>query len=80
VNWNLADAKNRLSEVLSKASKDGPQTIRRRSEDFVVLSKAKYEKLVGKQPTFTDWLLSGPPIDRLDLPPRDRSPMRRVEL
>ncbi|HZZ44548.1 MAG TPA: type II toxin-antitoxin system prevent-host-death family antitoxin [Tepidisphaeraceae bacterium] len=80
MNWNLTDAKNRLSEVLTRAASEGPQTIRRKSEDFVVLPKAQYEQLVGERPSFTDWLLKGPRIDDLELPPRGGSSMREVEL
>lgn len=80
MNWNLADAKNRLSEVLDRAKRDGPQTIKRRGDEFVLLPVDQYEKLTGKKPNFTDWLLNGPRIDDLELPPRDASPMRHVDL
>ena len=34
--WKLADAKNRFSELLTKASTEGPQTVRRHREAAVV--------------------------------------------
>ncbi len=79
MDWNLSEAKNRLSEVLTRAMAEGPQTIHRRGEDFVVLPAAEYEKLTGKRPTFKDWLLNGPSLDGVDVQ-RDESPMREVEL
>jgi prevent-host-death family protein len=80
MNWNLADAKNRLSEVLDRARRDGPQTIKRRGDTFVLLPADEYERLTGKAPSFNDWLLQGPQIDDLELPRRDASPMRDVSL
>lgn len=80
MNWNVADAKNRLSEVLDRARRDGPQTIKRRGDAFVLLPADQYEQLTGKKPSFTDWLLDGPRIDDLELPRRDSGPMRDVSL
>lgn len=80
VNWNLSEAKNRLSEVLDRARRDGPQTISRRGESFVLLPADQYEQLTGKRPSFIDWLLMGPRIDDLETMPRSDSPMRDVSL
>jgi len=80
MNWNLADAKNRLSELLDRARRDGPQIIRRRKDAFVLLPADQFEQLTGKSPTFTDWLLKGPRIDDLQRMPRSDSPMRDVSL
>lgn len=77
--WNLSDAKNKLSEVLSRAGTDGPQRIQRRGEEFVVLRAADYEKLAGKRPSFKAWLLNAPTPDDIDLT-RTCSPMRELEL
>ena len=78
--WNLSEAKNRLSEVLTCAGTKGPQTITRRGESFVVIPQEQYEKLTGKRPSFKDWLLNGPRIDDLELPSRKKSKMREVNL
>lgn len=77
--WNLADAKNRLSEVVNLALSQGPQTITRRKDAVVVISAAEYEELVGKRQSFKDFLMNGPSLEGLDLG-RDQSPMRDVEL
>jgi antitoxin Phd len=79
MNWNLSEAKNRLSEVLDRAGSEGPQRIQRRNEAFFVVPEAQYEKLTGKRPSFKDWLMNGPTLEGLDLE-RDRSPIRDVEL
>ena len=77
--WNLADAKNRLSQVVNLALSKGPQTITRRKDAVVVISAAEYEELVGKRQSFKDFLMSGPSFEGLNLE-RDKSPMRDVEL
>lgn len=77
--WQLADAKNRLSEVVNRALTVGPQRITRRKECVVVLSEAEYERLTGNQPTLVEYLLDGPDLSDLDFT-RDESPMREVDL
>lgn len=77
--WNLADAKNRLSEVVNRALSEGPQTITRRNDTVVVISSARYEELTGKRPSFKEFLLQGPSFEGLDLS-RDESPMREIAL
>lgn len=78
MDWNLSEAKNKLSEVLTRAAEEGPQTIRRRGEDFVVMSRADYDGHMGRRPSFKAWLLDSA-IELPPLPERDGS-MREVEL
>lgn len=77
--WNLAEAKNRLSEVVNRALTEGPQTITRRKDAVVVISAEKYAELTGGRRSFKDLLMSGPSFEGLDLE-RDKTPMRDVEL
>jgi prevent-host-death family protein len=77
--WNLADAKNRLSEVVNLALTEGPQTITRRKDAVVVISAEAYAELTGRRQSFKDFLMSGPSFEGLDLE-RDKAPMRNVEL
>lgn len=77
--WNLADAKNRLSEVVNLALTEGPQTITRRNDTVVLMSGERYAELTGQRQSFKDFLMSGPSFEGLDLE-RDKSPMRDVEL
>lgn len=78
--WQLADAKNRFSELMNKALSEGPQRIRRRKDAVIVIAQEEYEKLLGKRPSFKEFLLGeGPSMEELDLT-RDNSPMRDVKL
>jgi antitoxin Phd len=77
--WNLAEAKNRLSEVVNLALTEGPQTITRRNDTVVVISASRYAELTGQKPDFKEYLLQGVGLDELDLT-RDQSPMRDVDL
>jgi len=48
--WQLQDAKNKLSEVISRAVKQGPQLITKHGKKTaVVLSYTEYEKLRKSQ-------------------------------
>lgn len=78
--WQLAEAKNRFSELVNRALSEGPQRIRRRGDAVVVVAEKDYEKLTGKRRSFKEFLMAkGPGLDGLDLT-RDRSPMRDVKL
>jgi antitoxin Phd len=77
--WNLADAKNRFSEVVNLALTEGPQTIHRRKDTVVVVAAEEYQRLTGKLPTFKDFLAQGESFEGLDIE-RDRSPGRDVSL
>ena len=78
--WPLAEAKNRFSELVNKALSEGPQHIQRRNDVVVVLALRDYDKLTGKQKDFKDFLMNeGPNFEGLDLS-RDQSSMREVDL
>ena len=79
MDWQLADAKNRFSELVSRALTEGPQRVTRRNEAVVLVAEAEYERLTGKRPGFKEFLLNGPDLTGLDLE-RDRNPMREVDL
>jgi antitoxin Phd len=79
MDWNLADAKKRFSELVSKALEEGPQHVRRREDLVVVLSAAEYERLAGRRPRFKDYLMQGASFAGVDLE-RDPSPSRDVVL
>jgi antitoxin Phd len=78
--WLLADAKNRFSELVNRALAEGPQRVVRRGDAVIVVAQRDYEQLVGKRPSFKEFLLvKGPSLDGLELE-RDRSSMRDVTL
>ena len=78
--WRLAEAKNRFSEVINKALSEGPQQVVRRDDTVIILSKDDYEKLTGKQSGFKDFLLNQTPkLDDLNLS-RDKTQMRNCDL
>lgn len=78
--WRLADAKNRFSELFSRALSEGPQRVRRHNGAVIVIAERDFEKLTGKHPSFKEFLLgSGPSLKDVDVS-RDASPMRDVKL
>lgn len=77
--WKLAEAKNRFSELVTRALTEGPQRVRRRQDEVVVISAKEYEALVGKRLSFKAFLMQPAGLEEIDLT-RDRSPMREVEL
>ena len=79
MNWKLADAKNRFSELVTRAINEVPQRVRRREDVVIVLSGADYLRLQGKQSNLIDYLMHGPDLGDLDHT-RDRSPMRETPL
>jgi prevent-host-death family protein len=77
--WQMADAKNRFSEVMNKALQEGPQRIRRRKDAVVVVAEAEYERLAGTRLDFKEYLIQGESFDGVNLT-RDPSPGRDVSL
>lgn len=79
--WQLQTAKNRLSEVVEKALRQGPQTITRRGkETAVILSVKDYKKLTRPKGGLVDFFLRSPlrGVD-IDLE-RDKGLPREVDL
>jgi antitoxin Phd len=77
--WLLADAKNRFSEVVTLALTEGPQKIRRRAESVIVIAEEEYDRIRGARPLFKTYLIQGPSFEDLDLT-RDQTPMREINL
>lgn len=77
--WQLAEAKNRLSEVVNRALEEGPQRITRRGDAVVLMSESQYQQVMGERQSFAQYLCSAPSLDGLDLQ-RDETPMRNVDL
>lgn len=77
--WKLAEAKNKFSELVNRALSEGPQEVERRGDRVIVISKVEYEKLSGKTPNFKTYLLNGPSLEGIDLE-RKHSKIREVDL
>jgi prevent-host-death family protein len=79
--WALQDAKNRLSEVVDRAIKEGPQTITRRGrETAVVVSVHDYQELTKPEGSLVSFLRESPLVGAdLDLE-RVEDYGRKVEL
>jgi prevent-host-death family protein len=59
--WQLQEAKARLSEVIKKASQQGPQTITLHGEPTaVVISNADYERLKHPRGNFVEFMRKSP--------------------
>jgi len=49
-NWQLQEAKNKLSQVVEDAVRDGPQVITRHGvEVAIVISFAEYQKMIASK-------------------------------
>ena len=77
--WQLQDAKNRFSQVVSQAVDVGPQTVTQRGEPVVVVVAIDtWRKMTGAAPSLKDYLCVAP-LDGLDLS-RDAGDRNDVEL
>jgi prevent-host-death family protein len=73
MDWQLADAKNRFSELVNRALADGPQRVRCRGDAVIVVAQRDFDKLTVERIGFKQFLLAkGPSLQGLDLS-RDRS-------
>ena len=73
--WQIQDAKNKLSEVVERALKQGPQLITRHGKKtVVVLAYSEYRKLRKSQGKLSDFFRASP-LAGIELT-RDRSRTR----
>lgn len=79
--WQLQEAKARLSEVVKKASREGPQRITLHGvPTAVVLSEKDYQRLRKRKKRFIDFVRDSP-LKGADLDlARDRSAPREIGL
>lgn len=78
--WRLADAKNRFSELVTRALAEGLQRVRHHDNAVIVVAERDYVRLTCKCPSFEEFLLSeGPSFEKLDLT-REDSPMRQPSI
>jgi prevent-host-death family protein len=75
--WQLQEAKNKFSEVVEAALKEGPQVITKRGvETAIVLSYEEYKKMLLNQKKLSEFFRDSPLVGiDLDLT-RDSSPLR----
>ena len=78
--WQLANAKNKFSELFNNALSKGAQRVRRRQETVVVISEHEYARLTGNQKSFKQHLLTPPEGADTLLIKRDNSLMRHIPL
>ena len=78
--WNLAEAKNRLSEVVNLALAEGPQTITRRRDAVVVISAERYAELTGQRRELQGLSLERTLVSKVSTSNATTRPMRDVEL
>ena len=78
--WQIQDAKNKLSEVITRALKEGPQLITKHGEKtVVVISYTEYEKLRKSQGKLSEFFRASP-LAGIDFK-RDKSlPRKGLEL
>ncbi|HEX5503306.1 MAG TPA: type II toxin-antitoxin system Phd/YefM family antitoxin [Thermomicrobiales bacterium] len=66
--WPASEARRHFGALVQRALDEGPQIVTRRGEEVVVvLAAAEYRRLAGRRRDFTDFLLNGPDLGRLDL-------------
>lgn len=75
--WQLQEAKNKFSRLVTEAIQDGPQVITRHGvEVAIVLSMTEYRKLIASNKKLSQFFRESPLRDiELDLR-RDASPQR----
>jgi prevent-host-death family protein len=68
--WQVQEAKTRLSEVIEEAQNKGPQIITKHgAERAVVLSIADFRALTAHKPGLKEYLLGGPKVDDFEIVP-----------
>ena len=62
--WQMQDAKARLSEVVKRAERDGPQDITLHGRSVaVVLSRDRFDQMSGQAASVVDFMQASPLAD-----------------
>lgn len=78
--WQVQEAKQRFSELVRRASREGPQVVTRHGEEVVVVvSAAEFRRSRRAVPGFKDFLRGAPDLEALGIE-RSADQGRRVEL
>lgn len=81
MNWQLQEAKNRLSELVKEARATGPQVITvHGKETAVVMSVEEYRKLSRREENLADFFLRSPLHGSNLLIERDQDLGREIDL
>jgi antitoxin Phd len=68
VAWQLQAAKQRFSELVERARRDGPQVVTKHGKEaVVVVSAEEYRQLRGDRPSLVEFIRSAPDFDVLEL-------------
>ena len=66
--WQLQAAKQRFSELVERARREGPQVVTKHGkETVVVVSVEEYRRLRGDDPSLVEFIRSAPDFDVLDI-------------
>jgi antitoxin Phd len=80
VAWQLQAAKQRFSELVERARREGPQVVTKHGkETVVVVSVEEYRRLRDHEPSLVEFIRSAPDFDLLDVD-RAEDPGRDVAL
>jgi prevent-host-death family protein len=83
MSWQLEEAKQRFSELVRRAEREGPQFVTRHGEEVVVVVPAEEWRRVSgdgeEKMSFKEFLMSGPDLSVLDLE-RPKEMPRDIEL
>lgn len=77
--WQIQEAKQRFSELVDRAQREGPQVVTKHGrEAVVVLAVEEYRRLSEPRADFSAFLTSAPDWPELELE-RARTPARIVD-
>jgi len=68
MSWQLQNAKQRFSELVERARREGPQLVTKHGrEAVVVVSAEEYRRLRGDNEGLVEFIRSAPDFDQLEL-------------
>ncbi len=66
--WQVQAAKQRFSELVERARREGPQVVTKHGKEAVVVVSAEdYRRLTGSRDNLVEFLRAAPDFDLLDL-------------
>ncbi len=81
MNWQIQEAKNKLSEVKDNALKEGPQVITKHGKEVaVMISKDDYEQIKIKKCDLVEFFRNSPLVGKVNIKRSNDAIIRKVKI
>jgi len=81
MNWQIQEAKNKLSELIERSQKEGPQVITKHGKDIAVLISAdEYQCIKKRTDNLVEYFMKSPLAGKIEINRNKDNNLRKIKL